>query len=146
MWGVTLTPLGALALSAMGVFRADDHFILDAHSHEHQHGDNDTKHRWNIPGLDGDDHSFKFLQWRTPPHGSQLVQIDADWMRQVMRVQHALQDGAGTRQTDALELSAQEINRLAVERIERVAVHDGALSHERLLSGNAWLMGHESCR
>ena len=54
-------------------------------------------------------------------------------MRQVMRVQHALQDGAGARQADALELGAQEIDGAAVERVERVSARDGALSHERLL-------------
>jgi len=54
-------------------------------------------------------------------------------MRQVMRVQHALEDGAGARQADALELGAQEIDGAAVERVKRVSARDGALSHERLL-------------
>ena len=39
-------------------------------------------------------------------------------MRQVMWVQHALQDGARARQADALELCAQEIDGAAVERVE----------------------------
>jgi len=54
-------------------------------------------------------------------------------MRQVMRVQHAFQDGAHAWQADALELGAQEIDGAAVERVERVSARDGALSHERFL-------------
>ena len=58
---------------------------------------------------------------------------DADRMRQVMRVQHALQNGARARQADALELGAQDIDGAAVERVERVTARDGALSYERFL-------------
>jgi len=50
-----------------------------------------------------------------------------------MRVQHALQDGGRTQQADALELGAQEIDGAAVERVERVSAHDGAISHKRFL-------------
>ena len=61
---------------------------------------------------------------------------DADRMCQMMRVQavqHALQDGARAWQADALELGAQEIDGAAVEHVERVSAHDGALSHKRFL-------------
>ena len=58
---------------------------------------------------------------------------DADRMREVMRVQDALQDRPCARQTDAHELLAQEIDGAAVERVERVSARHGALFHERLL-------------
>ena len=45
-----------------------------------------------------------------------------------MWVQHALQDGAGARQADALELGAQEIDGEAVERVERVSARATAHS------------------
>ena len=54
-------------------------------------------------------------------------------MREVMRVQDALQDGARARQTHARELLAQEVDGAAVERVERVSARHGALFHERLL-------------
>jgi hypothetical protein len=54
-------------------------------------------------------------------------------MRQIMRVQHALQDGALAWQANALEFGAQEIDGAAVERVKRVSARDGTLSHERFL-------------
>ena len=65
------------------------------------------------------------LIFKKPPDRYQLKLLkrkvrltDADRMRQVMWVQHALQDGARARQADALELCAQEIDGAAVERVE----------------------------
>ena len=56
-------------------------------------------------------------------------------MRQIMRVQSALQDvPPRTRQADALELGAQDVDGTTVERFERVSARDGALFHERFLS------------
>jgi len=61
---------------------------------------------------------------------------DANWMRQMMRVQavqHALQDGTHTWQADALKLGIQEIGGEAVEHVEQVSVYDSALSHKHFL-------------
>ena len=58
---------------------------------------------------------------------------NADRMREVMRVQDALQDRPCARQTDAPELLAQEVDGAAVERVERVSARHGALFHERFL-------------
>ena len=50
-----------------------------------------------------------------------------------MRVQDALQDGPRAGHADARELGAQEVDGAAVERVERVSAHDGALFYERFL-------------
>ena len=54
-------------------------------------------------------------------------------MREVMRVQDALQDGPRAGHADARKLGAQEVDGAAVERVERVSARDGALFHERFL-------------
>ena len=54
-------------------------------------------------------------------------------MRQVMRVQDALQDRARTGYANLCELGAQEVDGAAVERLERVSARNGALFHERFL-------------
>ena len=52
-----------------------------------------------------------------------------------MRVQDALQDRPRARQTDPVQFGAQEVDGVAVERLERVSARDGALLHERFLCG-----------
>lgn len=56
-----------------------------------------------------------------------------------MRIQDAFQDvpvpPVRARQTDTLELGAEEVDGAAVQRVERVSARDGALFHERLLRG-----------
>jgi hypothetical protein len=55
-------------------------------------------------------------------------------MRQIMRVQDALQDMMSrTRQADALKLGAQDVDRTTVQRFEGMSARDGALFHERFL-------------
>jgi len=55
-------------------------------------------------------------------------------MRQIMRVQDALQDVVPrTRQADALQFGAQDVDGTTVERFERVSARDGALFYERFL-------------
>ena len=55
-------------------------------------------------------------------------------MRQIMRVQDAFQHVMPrTRQADALELGAQDVDRTTVQRLERMTARDGALFHERFL-------------
>jgi hypothetical protein len=56
-----------------------------------------------------------------------------DWVRQVMRVQNALQNGPLARHADFSERRAQEVDGEAVQAFERVAPRDTALVHERFL-------------